>query len=473
MKRNSLFKFCLALAIIFLLQSQTGLAQASPSDSLTVWLDYACFKFNPQVDTSAEAGGKLAYVEIYYALDRSQLAVSTSDTDKIAILDLSMKIEDLNQKEVAFQSWKVGCRIVPDHSGQTSFIFYDLQALQLLPGRYNLDFSVTQPNSSKSGRKKIALVVPDFSEMELKLSDIELALEADPDTSQSKFVKGGRLILPNPTQIYGATSPLLYFYAEVYNLKSDAAENSYNVSYTILDSTGHIQKEYPASKNKKPGSSTVILSGLNITTLPAGKYQLRINLEDPATRTQVTAEKDFWVRDKTPLSRFSAESGPIPRNEQDAQLVRAELAYIATQDELRMYDQLNLTGKQGFLKEFWRKKDPDPQTPANEFKLQFYQRISEANQMFSSQSDDRQTGWRTEQGKIYVVYGRPDFIERHHYAREIKPWEKWIYNNLQGGTYFIFSDEEGYGVFRLVHSTVRGEKNDPNWEKILQEISEE
>lgn len=473
MMKNRLSKLFLSLTYILLLLAQASSGQTSPSDSLTVWLDYACFKFNPQPDSLADPAGKLAYVEIYYALDRSQLAVLASDTDKIAILDLAMKIEDQGLKEIASQSWKVGCRIVPEDSGQGSFIFYDLQALQLLPGQYQLDFTVTRPNSSKSGNKKISLLVPDFSEKQLKLSDIELALGADPDSSESKFVKASRMILPNPTQIYGATSPVLYFYGEVYNLAPGSPDNTYNVSYVILDSLGNIFKEYPASSNKKPGSSSVVLSGLNISTLPKGKYQLQINLEDPPSGSKASARKEFWVKKETPATQLTAGEIPVPQDEKEARIVRAELSYIATQDELRMYDQLNLTGKQSFLKEFWRKKDPDSKTPVNEFKLQFYQRIFEANQMFSPQSDDRKTGWKTDQGKIYVVYGKPDFIERHHYSRQVKPWEKWIYDNLQGGSYFIFSDEDGYGVYRLVHSTVRGEKNDPNWERILQEITEE
>ncbi len=471
--KNRSNKLFLSVTCILLLLAQVSSGQTSPSDSLTVWVDYACFKFNPQQDTLADPGGKLAYVEIYYALDRSQLAILASDTEKFAILDLSMKIKDQTEKEIASQSWKVGCRIVPEDSGQSSFIFYDLQALQLLPGEYKLDFSVTQTNSSKAGNKKISLLVPDFSEKQLKLSDIELALAAEPDTSESKFVKAGRMILPNPTQIYGATSPLLYFYSEVYNLALGLPDNRYNVSYTILDSLGNIHKEYPASSHKKPGFSSVILSGLNITTLPKGKYQLQINLEDPRSKGKVSAKKEFWVKKETPATQLTAGEILVPQDEKEAKLIRTELSYIATPDDLRMYDQLNLTGKQSFLKEFWRKKDPDPKTPANEFKVRFYQKIFEANQMFSSQSDDRKSGWKTDQGKIYVVYGKPDYIERHHYARQVKPWEKWIYDNLQGGSYFIFSDEDGYGVYRLVHSTVRGEKNDPNWERTLREITDE
>jgi len=473
MIKNWLFKIFLNLSSILILLAQEGSTQTSPPDSLTVWLDYACFKFNPQQDSLLGPGQKFAYVEIYYALDRSQLAVLGSDTAKVAILDLSMKMEDLSHKEVASQSWKVGCRVAPDDTVQSSFLFYDLQALQLLPGEYRLDFAVTQANSGKVGNKKIPVVVPDFSEQKLQLSDVQLALSADPDTSESKFVKAGRMILPNPTKIYGATSPVLYFYAEVYNLTPGSAENTYSVSYSILDSTGNVHKKYPSTSNKKPGSSTVILSGLNVTTLPSGKYQLQINLEDPLTQSQVTDKKEFWVMQEGLSTRISSKERPVPQNEQQAEIIRAELSYIATQDELRMYDQLNLTGKQSFFKDFWNKKDPDPKTPVNEFKVQFYQRIFEANQMFASQPDDRETGWRTAQGRIYVVYGKPDFIERHHYTRQTKPWEKWIYNNLQGGAYFIFSDEEGYGVFRLVHSTARGEKNDPNWERALQEITEE
>lgn len=473
MIKNLFFKLLLSLNFILLLLTQAVLGQASASDSLTVWLDYACFKFNPQQDSQPGSGPQMAYVEIYYALDRSQLDLSEADDIQIVTLNLSMKIEDPQQNQIDSLSWPVGCSISPIDTSQTNFILYDLQALQLLSGEYSLNFAVTQANSNKAGNKKITLKVPDFSDPGLKLSDIQLALGADPDTSESKFVKAGRMILPNATKIYGATSPVLYFYSEAYNLSPGSADNTYNVSYSILDSLGNIHKKYPASSNKKPGSSAVIMSGLNISTLSKGKYQLQINLEDPLSHSKATAKKEFWVRKESPATRLTSGEIPVPQNEQEAKIIRAELSYIATQDDLRMYDQLNLTGKQSFLKEFWNKKDPDRSTPVNEFKVQFYQRIFESNQMFVSQSDDKKTGWRTDQGRIYVVYGKPDFIERHHYTRQTKPWEKWIYNNLQGGAYFIFSDEEGYGVFRLVHSTARGEKNDPNWERALQEITEE
>ncbi len=472
MIKSFLYGVLLSISIL-LLWSPLIWAQTLDSDSLTVWLDYACFKFSPALETTGTIGPRLAYVEIYYALDRSQLSVPPTDTEKIAILDLAMKIEDQNHQEVASQNWRVGCRVVPEESAKKSYLFYDLQALQLLAGEYSLEFMVTQPASNKSGSKKINLKVPDFSENKLMLSDIQLALSAEPDTSASKFVKAGRMILPNATKIYGATSPLLYFYAEVYHLATGSADNSYNLSYSILDSAGKLYKEYPATKNKKPGSSSVILSGLNISTLPAGKYFLQINLEDPAVNGKAQSQKEFLVLKEESSSFQPSAEGPMPQTEKDVKAIRDEISYIATQDELRMYDQLNLTGKQKFLKEFWAKKDPDPGTLANEYKIQYYQRIFEANQLFAAQADDRKSGWKTEQGRIYVTYGKPDFIERHHSSLQLKPWEKWLYNNLQGGVYFIFSDEQGSGIFRMVHSTARGEKNDPNWERIIQQIIEE
>src|SRR5574341_1997645 len=201
-------------------------AHSLSSDSLTVWLDYACYKFSPALETAATVAPQLTYVEIYYALDRSQLSVPLADTEKIAMLELSMKIADHDQKEAAAQNWKVGCKVMPEDTARSTYLFYDLQALQLLAGEYSLDFAVTQPSSHKLGRKKINLKVSDFSENKLKLSDIQLALSADPDTSQSKFVKAGRMILPNATKIYGATSPVLYFYAEAYHLVIGAGDRS-------------------------------------------------------------------------------------------------------------------------------------------------------------------------------------------------------------------------------------------------------
>jgi hypothetical protein len=72
-------------------------------------------------------------------------------------------------------------------------------------------------------------------------------------------------------------------------------------------------------------------------------------------------------------------------------------------------------------------------------------------------------------GRVYITYGEPDDIERHPSSQETKPWEQWNYHNLEGGVYFIFVDQDGYGAYRLVHSDKKGEISHPEWEQLLED----
>jgi ribosomal protein L10 len=70
-------------------------------------------------------------------------------------------------------------------------------------------------------------------------------------------------------------------------------------------------------------------------------------------------------------------------------------------------------------------------------------------------------------GRIYILHGEPSEIERHPSIQATKPWEQWTYHELEGGVYFIFVDEDGYEVYRLVHSNHKGEIHDEDWEERL------
>jgi GWxTD domain-containing protein len=44
--------------------------------------------------------------------------------------------------------------------------------------------------------------------------------------------------------------------------------------------------------------------------------------------------------------------------------------------------------RERFIEEFWRRRDPDPDTEENEFKEEYYERIAYANEHFSSAYQD-------------------------------------------------------------------------------------
>ncbi|MDZ7765279.1 MAG: GWxTD domain-containing protein [Melioribacteraceae bacterium] len=74
-------------------------------------------------------------------------------------------------------------------------------------------------------------------------------------------------------------------------------------------------------------------------------------------------------------------------------------------------------------------------------------------------------GYKSDMGRIYLSYGDPDRIERFPNESNLKPYEIWHYDNIEGGVLFIFGDLSGFSEYELLHSTKRGEMYDENWRR--------
>ena len=125
--------------------------------------------------------------------------------------------------------------------------------------------------------------------------------------------------------------------------------------------------------------------------------------------------------------------------------------YIITKEESHIFLDLPDEEKEQFKEEFWERRDPDPNTEENEFKLEYYKRMDDADELFISEG---KPGWMTDRGRIYVIYGPPDEVERHPYELDSVPYEIWYY--YRTAMKFIFVDEHGIGDYRLF--SPRGER---------------
>jgi len=119
-----------------------------------------------------------------------------------------------------------------------------------------------------------------------------------------------------------------------------------------------------------------------------------------------------------------------------------DVVYIITPEEKSAFKQLsNDEERDQFIEQFWLRRDPTPDTPENEFKEEHYRRIAYANEHFGSGIP----GWKTDRGRIYIIWGPPDQIESHPtggtYDRPMEegggetttfPWEQWRYRYLEG-----------------------------------------
>jgi GWxTD domain-containing protein len=119
-----------------------------------------------------------------------------------------------------------------------------------------------------------------------------------------------------------------------------------------------------------------------------------------------------------------------------------DVVYIITDEERAAFKQLsNDEERDNFIEAFWQRRDPTPDTEENEFKEEHYQRIAYANEHFAAGVP----GWRTDRGRIYIVFGKADEVESHPsggtYERPMDegggetstyPFEQWRYRYIEG-----------------------------------------
>lgn len=142
------------------------------------------------------------------------------------------------------------------------------------------------------------------------------------------------------------------------------------------------------------------------------------------------------------------------------------LKYLISRSEKRQFRTMDKNSKLRFLQNFWQERDPTPETPENEFLRNYYSRIYLANQSFDEPFTE---GWNTDRGRVLILYGSPDDIQRFQNSPDSHPHETWQYYHLnkENNIEFIFVDKHSSGQFELVHSNLRNEITDPGWMRWL------
>jgi GWxTD domain-containing protein len=185
------------------------------------------------------------------------------------------------------------------------------------------------------------------------------------------------------------------------------------------------------------------------------------------------ASKSAVAQDQTPAQNPPAKTQSAKDHKQQARKLAKESApyatwlteeviYIITKEERDAFQRLTTNEeREQYIEEFWRRRNPDPDSPDNAAREEHYRRIAYANDRFSSGIP----GWKTDRGHIYILWGPPDEIESHPsggtYDRPAQqgggtittyPWELWRYRHLEdiGDNIEIeFVDTSGSGEYHI------------------------
>jgi GWxTD domain-containing protein len=100
----------------------------------------------------------------------------------------------------------------------------------------------------------------------------------------------------------------------------------------------------------------------------------------------------------------------------------SKVRYTITSEERKLFLELPSSEMEEFKEEFWKKRDPDPETEENEFKIEYYNRIDYANRHFIGGG---RPGYLQDRGRIYILFGPPSQMLR--YPGRTPPYEVWLY----------------------------------------------
>ncbi len=314
------------------------------------------------------------------------------------------------------------------------------------------------------------------------LSELEFVWPVATQAPGLAFVRGGQARIPNPDRLYGLYAGTLEAAFTARSRPHD--ERPWRWVVRLLDANGGAvaQRE-----------STAVAGGLaqgaarfDVTDLPAGAYQLD---------ARVWQEGDPGALSRR--SRFSVGWNPDTWNRNAADVADDVHFLLESKDE-ETFAVLQPGEQEKLLEQFWRRRDPTPETAVNESYLTFRERVEHANAQYSRFGIDR--GMFSDMGRVYIRYGEPTDVLRQvmpageetltralediirnedRVVGEVnqkgpggdqRPYEVWIYEGdiplpfdaepeagqvrvTKRRLLFLFVDEQGLGTYTLRYST--------------------
>lgn len=148
--------------------------------------------------------------------------------------------------------------------------------------------------------------------------------------------------------------------------------------------------------------------------------------------------------------RSSATQSALPETSPFAKWLNQDVVYIIDDKERVAFERFSTDDERKmFIEQFWLRRDPTPNTPQNEYKEEHYRRIAYANERFGTNAG--KSGWQTDLGHMYIVYGPPDEIESHPSSTPTA-YQVWFYRHVEGigdNLYITFVDRTHSGDYRL------------------------
>ena len=159
------------------------------------------------------------------------------------------------------------------------------------------------------------------------------------------------------------------------------------------------------------GRSFVFVTlGFGLALVPSSGLRAQQPATSPAAQAAPDSAQD---QEQDPLKRPRSDQERFKAQKEVRQELKGayktwleqDVTYIISDEERKAFKNLsNDEEREAFIENFWLRRNPNPDSPDNEFREEHYRRIQYANDHYAA----GKPGWKTDRGHIYIAFGPPD-----------------------------------------------------------------
>jgi GWxTD domain-containing protein len=305
------------------------------------------------------------------------------------------------------------------------------RSFSLHPGSYIVEVRLKDNETQKITHQKRRVIVRDYSVSRFNLSDIMLVNRIGKDSVKVT-------IFPNISGIVSNERDTLSLFCEAYG---SGAIDSVRFILSVRTLGGTIMVNDTTVQQFRT-MRKAIFPVINTNHLVAGDYLIQIR----AISYTISDGSNVHDTIVSSVKPFSIRMKGLPFSISDLKKAIDQLQYIINRDSLEAMRAVPSDRQRDLFMNFWKKKDPTPNTERNELMEEYYSRVEYANKHFGRFTE----GWKSDMGMVYIIFGVPSNIDSQPFPIDSKPREVWTYYELN--QQFVFIDLTGFGDYRLQNS---------------------
>ncbi|MGF1565527.1 MAG: GWxTD domain-containing protein [Flavobacteriales bacterium] len=356
--------------------------------------------------------------------------------------------------------------------------FFDIQRFVVQPGTYVVEVKLKDLNASNSETASFTKAVATRLDAQQPcVSGLFFVSAYSKTQTPSELTRSGFDMLPAVSDYFPTESEKLVVYGEAYNAdKAGFDGNKYIVSSYLAGEAGEIENSRRYHR-RDIAQVTPLLESVPISDLPSGSYEYVMEMRSPSNEL-IAQESVPFYRAKIEKQTFSESIDP------DAYVSTPGMAFN-NPDSIRSYvswlyplannvEQRTINAQvdandpevlKSYFFSFWESREPE--RPIDAW-MYYVKEVWYVNRKYKSPI---MPGYRTDRGRIWLAYGKPNTIVERHNSLNYFPVEIWHYHRIDRFTdrrFLFFSRNVVNYDFALLHSDMLGETQNQDWRSIVQ-----